>query len=127
MIPPVAAPCVVIQVGMPLTRRSCDYKVHSGGALRYIIIQQFRRVHESRSSAFSPHAVVDQGLYRFVDKSSRAMIPSEDRQGIGISIGGQFTSNPLPHFSRGECHPGSQPSDTAEQINGSNPARILRA
>ena len=55
------------------------------------------------------------------------MVASEDGQSIGISVGGQFTSNLLSQFSPGECHPGRQPADTAEQINSSNPVQALRA
>ncbi len=127
MVPSVAAPSVVVQIGMPLAWRPCDYQIHSCRALRYIIIQQFRRINEGRRFAFSPYAVVDEGLYRFVNKPSSAMVASEDGQSIGIGIGGQFASNLLSQFSPGECHPGRQPADTAEQINGSNPAQILGA
>ena len=59
MVSSVAAPSVVVQVGMPLAWRPCNYYVHSGRALRYVIIQQFRRVNKGRSFAFSPHSVVD--------------------------------------------------------------------
>ena len=55
------------------------------------------------------------------------MVATEDGQGIGIGIDGQFASSPLPHFSRGESHPGRQAADTTEQIDSSNLAQIRGA